>query len=52
VPHATYAEPDPDAPAEPELVDPIEDVLVSLVFASWSQLDGWLRQVEALRRAA
>jgi hypothetical protein len=25
---------------------------VSLVFASWNQLDGWLRRVEGLRRAA
>ncbi len=25
---------------------------VSRIFASWNQLDGWLRQVEALRRAA
>ena len=27
-------------------------MLVSLAFASWNQLDGWLRQVEGLRRAA
>jgi hypothetical protein len=26
--------------------------LVSLNFASWNQLDGWLRQVDGLRRAA
>jgi hypothetical protein len=26
--------------------------LVSRIFASWNQLDGWLRQVEALRIAA
>ena len=26
--------------------------LVSRIFASWNHLDGWLRQVEALRRAA
>jgi hypothetical protein len=26
--------------------------LVSLDFASWNQLDGWLRQVEGLRRVA
>jgi hypothetical protein len=25
---------------------------VSRIFASWNQLDGWLRQVEALRIAA
>ncbi len=25
--------------------------LVSRIFASWNQLDGWLRQMEALRRA-
>jgi hypothetical protein len=28
------------------------EVVVSLNFASWNQLDGWLRQVEWLRRAA
>jgi len=27
-------------------------MLVSRIFASWSQLDGWLRQVEALWRVA
>jgi len=26
--------------------------MVTLSFASWNQLDGWLRQVERLRRAA
>ena len=26
--------------------------MVSQTFASWNQLDGWLRQVEELRRAA
>jgi len=26
--------------------------MVSLNFASWNQLDGWLRQIEGLRRAA
>jgi hypothetical protein len=26
--------------------------IVSRIFASWNQLDGWLRQVEALRRVA
>ena len=26
--------------------------LVSRIFASWNRMDGWLRQVEALRRAA
>jgi hypothetical protein len=26
--------------------------VVTLDFASWNQLDGWLRLVEALRRAA
>jgi hypothetical protein len=26
--------------------------LVSLKLASWNQLDGWLRQVDSLRRAA
>lgn len=27
-------------------------LVVSRMFASWNQLAGWLRQVEALRRAA
>jgi hypothetical protein len=26
--------------------------LVSRIFASWNQLDGWLRQAEGLRRVA
>jgi hypothetical protein len=26
--------------------------VVSRIFASWNQLDGWLRQVEELRRVA
>jgi len=26
--------------------------VVSLTFASWNQLDGWLRQVEGLQRVA
>jgi hypothetical protein len=29
-----------------------EERVVSLTFASWNQLDGWLRQIERLRRAA
>jgi hypothetical protein len=28
------------------------EVLVSLNFATWNQLDGWLRRLEELRRAA
>ena len=28
------------------------DGVVSLNFASWNQLDGWLRQIEGLRRVA
>jgi hypothetical protein len=30
----------------------IEDVVVSRIFASWNQLDGWLRRLEAIRTAA
>jgi hypothetical protein len=26
--------------------------LVSQIFTSWNQLDGWLRQIEGLRRMA
>ena len=29
-----------------------EESVASPIFASWNQLDGWLRQVEALRRVA
>ena len=29
-----------------------ERTLLSRVFASWNQLEGWLRQVEVLRTAA
>ena len=34
------------------LLMPVERELVSLNFASWNQLDGWLRQVERLRQVA
>jgi hypothetical protein len=36
----------------PPLVNTRRSRSVSLNFASWNQLDGWLRQVESLRRAA
>jgi hypothetical protein len=50
----------PDAtPAQPEAVPTTNRPsvsrlfrMVSLNFTSWNQLDGWLRQVEVLRRAA
>ena len=29
-----------------------DGVMVSPICASWNQLDGWLRQIEGLRRAA
>jgi hypothetical protein len=29
-----------------------DERVVSRIFPSWNQLDGWLRKVEALRRAA
>ena len=29
-----------------------DERMVSRIFASWNRLDGWLRQVEALRQAA
>jgi hypothetical protein len=29
-----------------------DEKMVSLNFTSWNQLDGWLRQVDGLRRAA
>lgn len=37
-------------------LEPIADIIdagaVSRIFASWNQVDGWLRQVEGLRRVA
>jgi hypothetical protein len=36
----------------PQVHDLIGEGVVSLNFASWNQLDGWLRAVEGLRRAA
>jgi hypothetical protein len=33
-------------------LDAEEDEVVSRIFASWNQLDGWLRQVEELGRVA
>jgi hypothetical protein len=30
----------------------VESNLASPIYASWNQVDGWLRQIEALRRAA
>lgn len=39
------------APAD-SLREKGERRLVSRVFAGWNQLDGWLRQVEGLRRVA
>lgn len=47
MPHGRFALQIPIA----EVLDLIEDV-VSRIFASWNQLDGWLRQVEALRQVA
>ncbi|MEZ5289873.1 MAG: site-specific integrase [Vicinamibacterales bacterium] len=41
-----------DLDHDPEVLDAIEDVVVSRIFASWNQLDGWLRLVEAVRRVA
>jgi hypothetical protein len=29
-----------------------DNVMASRIFASWNQLDGWLRQIEGLRRVA
>ena len=34
-----------------EIPSSVEDE-VSRIFASWNQLDGWLRQVDGLRRVA
>jgi Phage integrase family len=36
----------------PELRELSKDLVVSQNFASWNQLDGWLRQLEGLRRTA
>jgi hypothetical protein len=49
--NATQARPDAIAVNGKVSLTCLESV-VSLNFASWNQLDGWLRQVEGLRRVA
>jgi hypothetical protein len=41
-----------DAPSEAQKLDDLLGKVVSLNFDSWNQLDGWLPQVNRLRRAA
>ena len=38
-----------EGPDRPDVLMGLDDGLVSRIFASWNQLDGWLRQLEALR---
>ncbi len=52
VPHERCARPNRDLDNDPEVVDAIEDGVVSRIFASWNQIAGWLRRLEGLRRAA
>lgn len=41
-----------DAPSQPEESQNSTENLVSLTFGSWNQVNGWLRQVDQLRRLA
>jgi hypothetical protein len=52
VPHGAVGAYDVDDALDAETVDAIAVGVVSPTFASWNQLDGWLRQIEGLRRAA
>jgi hypothetical protein len=42
----------PNDVIDAEAVDVIEDVMVSQTLASWNRMDRFVRQIEALRRAA
>ena len=50
-PNATPAQPDAKIVMGEKRVSALGRV-VSRIFASWNQLDEWLRQLERLRRAA
>lgn len=52
VPHGAVGAYDVGDALDAETLDAIAVGVVSPNFASWNQLDGWLRQVEALRRVA
>jgi len=52
VPHVTIGPWDVDDALDAQTVDKIAVGVASRIFASWNQLDGWLRQVEGLRRVA
>jgi hypothetical protein len=52
LPHEACNAPEADDPIDAEIVDVIEDVMVSLKPASWNQMTGWLAAVERLRGAA
>jgi hypothetical protein len=43
---------DDEAPSETEEARDFLEKVVSRIFASWNQLDGWLRQLQALRLSA
>jgi hypothetical protein len=49
---ARFRPPEHDAALHVENAGEIKGKVVSRTFASWNQLDGWLRRVEALSRAA
>jgi hypothetical protein len=50
-PSGTQAQPDAVFAPPRQRVSRLQSV-VSRIFASWNQLDGWLRQVDRVRRAA
>jgi len=52
VPHDAPAGRSAPADESAELDNLLEVDLVSRIFASWNQLNEWLRQIERLRRAA
>jgi hypothetical protein len=51
VPHGGLEQFGDETPDGSEVVDAIEDVLVSLTFASWNRIAVWLRQLDGLRSA-
>ena len=52
VPHGRSDGLQSDDRPDAEVADLIEDVVVSLNFASWNQIRGWLRRLDDLRCAA
>jgi hypothetical protein len=52
LPHGRSDDPQTTKPIDPETIDFIEDVLVTLNFASWNRVVAWLKGIDELRRAA